>query len=194
MTMQTKMTGSRGSVLIVSLVILLVLTLLGIAGVDTTMMQERMAGNLQEGVSSFQAAEAGLRDGELDARENLSLTTVFKPACTDGLCEPADPATDSYDVWVPASSLVVWHPNDATQDTNTRGYGVFTSTITSISTFNEVNRQPAYIVERLSVVERGGSIVVGLSNQPQSEWYRVTAKGFGRHGQAQSTLQSVIRK
>jgi len=182
---------ARGSVLIVSLVILLVLTLLGISGMEGTVMQERMAGNMQEGLSAFQAAEAGLRDGELDARTNLDPSSVFTASCTSGLCEPADPATADYDVWVTStSSDVYWDASNASSDRNTRQYGANTIN----TTLQNVSRQPAYVVERLQVVERGSSIVAGFSSQPTSEWYRVTARGFGRNGQSQSTLQSVIRK
>lgn len=181
----------RGSVLIVALVVLLVLTLLGISGMDTTVMQERMASNMQEGLSSFQAAEAGLRDGEADARDTLSLATVFKSDCTNGLCEPADPSTSSYDVWVTTlSSDVYWHPSSASSDRNTRRYGASTTA----TALQNVSRQPAYIVERLQVVERGGSVVTGFANKSSGEWYRITARGFGRNGQSQTTLQSVIRK
>jgi len=185
------MKNARGSVLIVSLVILLILTLLGIAGMGNTVLQERMAGNMQEAMSGFQAAEAGLRDGEIDARTNITIATVFKPDCTNGLCEPADPATSSYDVWVnTTSSAVYWDSGNAGSDRNTRLYG----SATGVDDLGNVKRQPAYIVERLNVVERGRSVVVGITNQPTGEWYRVTARGFGRNGQAETTVQSVIRK
>lgn len=176
---------SRGSVLIVSLVILLVLTLLGLSGMGDTVLQERMAGNLQESMSAFQAAEAGLRDGETDATENITIADVFKPDCTDGLCEPADPATDTYDVWQVGAGLVTW----ATY-TNAIEFGDGTGA----NDLQNVSQNPAYIIERLQVVERGGSLVTGFQSQPQNEWYRITARGFGRNGQSQATVQSVIRK
>lgn len=39
---------------------LLVLTLVGVAGMNTTLMEEKMAGNSQERTRSFEAAETGL--------------------------------------------------------------------------------------------------------------------------------------
>lgn len=178
----------QGSVLIVSLVILLVLTLLGIAGMDTTMMQERMAGNLQERMTAFQAAEAGLRDGEDDVR--LNDYPVFSPSCTNGLCEPADPATAAYDVWW-TTSLVYWDKDSASGDTNTRLFG----DITNVDDLQNVSRQPAYIIEELSVVDRTSTIVVGGYGKSVAEWYRITARGFGRNsGQSSATVQSVFRK
>ncbi|WP_456085437.1 pilus assembly PilX family protein [Marinobacter lipolyticus] len=51
----------RGATLIVSLIVLLVLTLIGIAGMNTSVMQERMAVNSQNSNRSFQAAESTVR-------------------------------------------------------------------------------------------------------------------------------------
>jgi Tfp pilus assembly protein PilX len=45
---------------VVALVILAVLTLLGVTGIKTTSLEEKMAANTQEGVRAFQFAEAGL--------------------------------------------------------------------------------------------------------------------------------------
>lgn len=49
-----------GAVLIVALILLVVLTLLGVTAMNTTSLQERIAGNTQEQVHAFQAAETGL--------------------------------------------------------------------------------------------------------------------------------------
>ncbi|GHD48531.1 type IV pilus assembly protein PilX [Marinobacter persicus] len=55
--------GSRqdGAVLVVSLIVLLVLTLIGVAGMNTSVMQERMAINSQNSNRAFQAAESTLQ-------------------------------------------------------------------------------------------------------------------------------------
>lgn len=50
--------NQRGAVLIVSLVILLVLTLIGVAGMNSSVMQERMASNAQNSNRAFQGAES----------------------------------------------------------------------------------------------------------------------------------------
>jgi type IV pilus assembly protein PilX len=54
----------RGAVLIVGLIILVVLTLLGVQGMRTNLVQERMASNMRERNVAFQAAETALRVGE----------------------------------------------------------------------------------------------------------------------------------
>jgi len=55
---------SVGAVLIVSLLLLLVLTVLGVVMMQTTRMQERMAGATRDLNMSLQGAESGLRYGE----------------------------------------------------------------------------------------------------------------------------------
>lgn len=59
----------RGSALLVALVFLLILTLLGLAASNTSIMQERMASSVSEYNIAFQNAEAVLRDVELRLRQ-----------------------------------------------------------------------------------------------------------------------------
>jgi len=51
-------------VLFVSLIMLLVLTVIGVTAMQTTTLEEKMAGNLRDQTLAFQAAEAALREGE----------------------------------------------------------------------------------------------------------------------------------
>lgn len=69
----------RGSVLIVSLLMLLVLTLIGITAMSTSTLEEKMAGNSRDQNLAFQAAEAGLRDAEAFI-EGMAATAAFNGA------------------------------------------------------------------------------------------------------------------
>jgi type IV pilus assembly protein PilX len=62
----------RGAVMAVSLLLLLVLTVLALTASQSTVLQERMAGNARDVDLAFQAAEAGLRDAE------MTLSELFK--------------------------------------------------------------------------------------------------------------------
>lgn len=54
----------QGATLLVLLIFLLILTTIGLSGVSSTILQEKMSSNhLQRGIA-FQMAEKGLRDGE----------------------------------------------------------------------------------------------------------------------------------
>lgn len=59
----------RGTILVISLLLLLVMTVLALSASQTTRMQERMAGNARDLDLAFQSGEASLRDAEarLDA-------------------------------------------------------------------------------------------------------------------------------
>ncbi|WP_231882342.1 PilX N-terminal domain-containing pilus assembly protein, partial [Oleiphilus sp. HI0061] len=47
----------KGAVLVVSLIILLLMTLIGVASMSSSIMQEKMASNAQNNNATFQAAE-----------------------------------------------------------------------------------------------------------------------------------------
>jgi len=54
----------RGATLIISLLMLTLMTLIGVTAMQGRILEEKMAGNLQEQQRAFQAAEAALRAGE----------------------------------------------------------------------------------------------------------------------------------
>lgn len=54
-----------GAVLIVSLVFLLVVTLIAVASMRSTTLQEKMAGNTRDRNLAFQAAESSMREAEM---------------------------------------------------------------------------------------------------------------------------------
>ncbi len=60
-----------GAELIVALIMLLLITIVGVSAMQTTTMEEKMAGNLRDRHIAFQAAEAALRQGEADAEEDF---------------------------------------------------------------------------------------------------------------------------
>lgn len=67
----------NGAVLLTSLIILLVLSILAISGMQGSVMQERMAGAQSEGMSALEAAEDGVRVGELWVKNNALTLSSF---------------------------------------------------------------------------------------------------------------------
>lgn len=86
----------RGAVLIVSMLILLVMTIIGVTAMQSTTLEEKMAGNMRERNTAFQSAESALREGEQEV-ENLFSIGAFTSDCstykhvakTDLSCTPA---------------------------------------------------------------------------------------------------------
>lgn len=67
----------RGSALVIALVLLLILTVLGLASMQSTGLQERMAGNFDQRHQAFQLAEMGLRIAEREFAEASRLSTAI---------------------------------------------------------------------------------------------------------------------
>lgn len=91
----------RGVALIVSLVLLVVATLIGLAGIRGTTLQERMAANMYDRSLAFQRAESALRAAERAITENWEIAELDGQDCrptTTTLCG-ALPEPDA--VWVP---------------------------------------------------------------------------------------------
>ncbi len=80
-------TRQSGAVLLVSLIILVVLTMLGVSTMNSTQLEEKMAANSQEANRAFQAAESGLSSALNDSTawntgSNLE-TVVTLPTAND---------------------------------------------------------------------------------------------------------------
>ena len=158
----------QGAVLIVALVLLLVLTVLGTAGIQDTIITERMAGNQRDLALSFETAELELRRWEkrMDEAPVVFSATVHGYEVTD--------VTISVD------------PDDNTN------YADSTVSTSELSTY--VDTLPRYFLERLPEIPLpDSSIVQGFQEKPPVlQYYRVTAKGFGVTPSTESILQSTF--
>ena len=70
--LKTSPRHQKGATSIVALVMLLLISLLAVGGMQGSIMQERMASNAHDEAISFQASEAGLRQGETDLLGTLA--------------------------------------------------------------------------------------------------------------------------
>lgn len=160
-------TRESGAALVVSLVLLLVLTVLGVASMRTTTLQERMAGNLRDGNLAFQSAEAALREGE----EFLEQATIPPFTGSGGLLQrQTDAGLASF--W----TTFGWEANSqlATERQDTAG-------------------RPRYVIEELPAVPgEGDSVAFGAL--PEVGFYRITARGIGGTTDAIVILQSTYRR
>ncbi len=86
---QTMPVKQHGAVLIVSLVLLVILTLLGVSMMNSTKLESRMAANTQESLQAFQNAETGLSQGydntaAWDINTTAAQTTTTIPGSSAG--------------------------------------------------------------------------------------------------------------
>lgn len=82
-TAMSSVRGQRGIVLIVCLVILLVMTIIGVNAMGTSTLQERMASNSQNAMSTFQAAESAIQETLADGDVFSTAINVVEGADRD---------------------------------------------------------------------------------------------------------------
>ena len=109
--------AQRGAALFVSLIFLILITLLGVAGVQTVSLEEKMAGNSYDRNLAFQAAEAGLREAEKYVEDNKPISTYVDADNTcpnnainncnnNGICPLPD--KDCTSRWEQAANFTGW--------------------------------------------------------------------------------------
>ena len=169
---RTPRKNQSGAILIVSLIMLLLITIIGVTGSQVTGLEEKMAGNMRDQNSAFQSAEAGLRAGEATTANSLEFSCVgsngYFDRSTATACATAAPYWQTFN----------W------SDTN--------RTVTFIS--NTINY--AYYIEKLDPtietntgLEAGGFITETAS---APTWYRITARGISTSSNAVAYLQSTF--
>lgn len=158
----------QGAVLIVSLVMLLVMTMIGLAGMEVTDLEERMAGNMRDRNIAFQAAEAALNDAE-DYLEGTTLLPAFNGSVA-GLY-----SRDS-DLW----ETIDWASSGAVKEYAGDG-------------FDNLAETPVYIIESLEVVADSDSLELGSAVDTKS-YYRISARAVGQTDTAEVILQSVYKR
>lgn len=161
-----------GSALIMSMIILVLLTVLGITAMNTVTVEERMAGNLVDYNLAFQSAEGGLRGGEGWIRPLVAEPTP----CDSAPC----------DVWKEDTLIDIGGQTASWWATNGREYGTAGS--------KEIGRtqDPFYIMEFQDYVK--DDLVVGFTSATGRVFYRVTSSSIGGSDTAQSVLQSSFVK
>ncbi|WP_261843462.1 pilus assembly PilX family protein [Aliamphritea ceti] len=161
--------SEKGAVLVVSFIILVVMTVIGLAGMEITGLEEKMAGNARDRNIAFQAAEAALREGE-DYLESQVLLPAF-----DGSQGLYALTTDGTKNW----EGVTWTNGSQVRLANT---GI-----------NGLAATPAYIIESLESAGADDSLEVGGA-KGATNFYRITARAVGQTDSAEVILQSVYKR
>lgn len=194
--------GQRGFSLITTLILLIVVTVLGLAASRIVLMSEKTARFDRDYQIAFQAAEAALLDAEIDIQgtknaagdyivkgtrmdkfssSNLS-SALFTVGCGTGeqlgMCKPS------------AITKPVWFEVDFTDTSATAKtvqFGTFTTREFSVGEKGiRPEIAPRYIIEMMPDPTPSAKLSDVL--------YRITAMGFGPRKETQVVLQVVFRK
>ncbi|MBW8328804.1 MAG: hypothetical protein K0M48_06540 [Thiobacillus sp.] len=158
-----------GMALITGLMLMVALTLLAMAAMRTTMLEERMSGNARDRDMAFQAAEAALRAGEQVLRgatlPTFATGTAYTPRIAQGTLTDYWISTHP---WSTQSIVMGWVPVGA-------------------------NAAPRYVIEEMPA-KTGGGGGLGVGAIPDTGVYRVTARGVGRSANTMAILQAVYER
>lgn len=163
----------RGWVLVIGLVVLVMLSIIAIALMRTTLMEEKMAGATRDINLSFEAAETALRDAEafIESQSDDSLFTttsagIYAQGTESGNTEPN-------------AFLTTWSA------TNSR---ILSSAPMGVTT------APRYMIKKVGESGDEGSLNIGGYGETdlsqKSVIYRITARGTGGNDNTQTVLRS----
>lgn len=163
----------RGWVLVIGLVVLVMLSIIAIALMRTTLVEEKMAGATRDINLSFEAAETALRGAEAFI-ESQSDDRLFATTSTGIYAQGTDPANTE-----PNAYLTTW------SDTNSR---ILTSVPAGVTT------APRYMIKKVGEIGDEGSLNLGGYGETdltqKSVIYRITARGTGGNDSTQTVLRS----
>ena len=164
---------SRGATLIVGMILLMLMTSIALTTLKAVKTDEHLTANLQDRTLAFQAAEAALREAELDLEdvspESFSENQGYYLYSDAGVPNLMDPST--------------FDANDVIH---------YTGDLSVV----DVAEQPLYIVERMEPgVVAGDSLLMGVRYGAEHRWsYRVTSLGYGGSATTRVVLQTTFRR
>jgi len=193
-----------GATLLVTLLMLVVVLLLGIAAAQIALQGEKSSRNDRDRQIAFQAAEAALLDAEMDIEQSpdagRSRSHIFSsssalgfPGDTDAIC-----GSGEQNIYLglcramPEGAMPVWHLVNFLDNTSNTShsvpYGRFTGQSFQVGAGSLPERVPRYIIELMMQRKAGGSA------DQVAYFYRITAIGFGTRETTQIVLQTFYRK
>lgn len=160
----------QGAVLVMCLIFMLLLTIISASALQSTTLQERMAGNTRDNNSAFQAAEAALREAE----------RVLQGAALGAFNGSNGRYKDC------SGSATECNPPNWTDRSATNWV--------SLSAVAGVSTQPNYYIEELPDIENPPVALDSDQAAVPIKIYRITARGFGVSDNSMIVLRSIYRR
>jgi type IV pilus assembly protein PilX len=191
----------RGAALIVGLIMLLLLTLIGVAGMRDTLLQEKMAGNMRDREIALQAAESALRAAEAQLGQLTEPVFTNSNGLYDHNTGAGEVAMERKKSGAPVTEQVFWQQDSLWTAAKSIAYPY---------ALDDVKNPPRYVIEKLLAglsadksTYTGGTdpnfvtdITAGVEVPEIISYpdYRVTARGEGPTGDARVILQATFRR
>ena len=191
----------QGAVLIMGLVLLMALTIVGVASMSNNTLQSRMAGNLMDSNLAFNAAEtaaramlAGLNPDEGGSSSCSGETFDGTPASTAGartcILDIGDSVNGRDDIsWMENTDHTWWTTGGGANFVQT-----FTGDFTAkIGGYDLISSAPIAIVEIHKVSFASGDLTAENLGKPTTT-YRITVRGTGASDNSQAVIQQLMNK
>lgn len=164
---RTVLSGGRrhqgGFALLLTLVFLVLLTLLGVTSMQTSALEERMAGNARDRSVALQAGETTLRDAETAVY--VASIWDYSSTCVGGLCSKgAAPDYRSYD-WAAGTQ-----------------HAALSKTVDANGLSSSLAEDTRYFVENVGKIKVSGKFV---------PTYRITSRATGQNANTRVFLQET---
>jgi type IV pilus assembly protein PilX len=171
-----------GTVLVISMIFLLLLTIVGLSGMRSSIMNERMSGNMRDNSLAFNAAEAALRNGESWIDNSGNIKIVRWDSCADAPCAESayeangsSPTPDMLslndDAWTNPATVQLYRPVSGQE-------------------LQDLELSPSYIVEFLYYENVENPLLLSQGSDRYGV-YRISARGVGKTLSAESIVQST---
>jgi type IV pilus assembly protein PilX len=194
--------GQRGATLVVTLIILVAVSLMGVSTAHIALLGEKSSRNDRDRQIAFQAAEAALLDAELDISgspdEGRTRSALFASHRTEGFVDGCGRGTENIYLGLCLHSsdqgriawLTVDFLDEESATMRTVPYGLFTGQSFPTGAGMLPAKPPRYIIELIPYVKAGENAAIG----ERTYVYRITAVGFGGREGTRVMLQTVYSK
>ncbi|MGB1270712.1 MAG: pilus assembly PilX family protein [Endozoicomonas sp.] len=188
--MHSERYGSRyrgkGSVLMVSLVLLLIMTVAGLTGIRMATLEEKMSGNYQDQQMAFYAAEVALLEAENHIASEVLPLSGFSADCANGYCFSGNDVSDAGSCEPGASEP--WLSKDT--------WSISSRHRSTAVVISGISAQAKYIIEFRCYIAKEASGPLPDPSNP-GDWalyYRITALATGGTDDARVMLQTSYKK
>ncbi|GKS90410.1 PilX N-terminal domain-containing pilus assembly protein [Acidovorax sp. SUPP2539] len=200
-TVLPRASKERGASLIVVMLLLVIVSILGISGVQISMMAERGTRNDRDTQIAWQSTEAALMDAEFDilgqpASSSTKRNSIFKRGSTDISQFVQDCGTSGNTIGLCALNATgkpAWLAVDFTITANnapTTVFGTYTGrTFPSGNAGIQPAQPPRYVIEPIP----DPSMSRTKDPKDVKYIYRITAMGFGPNADTQTVSQVIFR-
>lgn len=188
--------AQSGVSLVVVLILLVVMTILGLAVMRTTLLEERMSANMYDRSIAFQQAESALREAEAAVRAAVQANGkgwVIGVRCGE---DPANPGTIvDANCTVPSTA----YSGGATCSDAAKGVNCWFNAVDRLGTANNSAGAPQYFIQYMGLRDSADELGLGASagnmqygggggGVVQESMYRVFARSHNPSGRDRSIV------